>query len=119
MAKTFSFSSKLRVFGQAAQLTFSSVSKGNYDGIITFYGEGLAIDPVIQNLWKKVSKNINCSTNLCINFYFTAFLLQLERYSHTKIMSSAKRRGRTISIVNTKAAITTFFSRNFYSSPCT
>ncbi len=59
MATRFSFGSKLRVFGQAAQLTFSSASKGNYDGVITFYGEGLAIDNVIQDLWKKVGGSLN------------------------------------------------------------
>ena len=47
MAHSFSFKSKIRIFGQAAEFNFGSPGGGNYDGEITFYGEGIAIDEIM------------------------------------------------------------------------
>ena len=55
MAHSFSFKSKIRIFGQAAEFNFGSPGGGNYDGEITFYGEGIAIDEIIEGFWSKVT----------------------------------------------------------------
>lgn len=55
MSHQFRLSSKIRVFNQAARLEFYRSAEGNYDGEITFYGEGIAIDEIIKGAWKKLT----------------------------------------------------------------
>ncbi len=55
MSHQFRLSSKIRIFGQAARLDFSHSEDGNYDGEITFYGEGMAVDEIVQDFWKKLT----------------------------------------------------------------
>ena len=51
------FSSKLRIFKTQAKMTFSTVEKGSYIGMLEFQGSGISLDGLIRRFWKQVAGN--------------------------------------------------------------
>lgn len=54
MAHSFTFKSKLKIFGISARLSFAMLEAGNYSGQLDFLEEGVSMDKIIYQFWQKV-----------------------------------------------------------------